>query len=233
MNRGPKNDDAFDSEESSGVTTTMATVPAKTLRLSELEESDRTAYFSVTALLERGKAVAARSEPPAAAAPPEVSAPPVPAERPQVTYLAPDTSLPKKPGPWQQLREASLAKKAIVVMLPLLMGVLVLEPAAKKPRPAAGTSAAAAADGSPHAPVVPREVTAEDAPRLLATTPAEPPPALPKGVSLERAATDALSAGDFPRALGLYRELSKREPNNAAYREATRILERRAKEKLP
>jgi hypothetical protein len=81
--------------------------------------------------------------------------------------------------------------------------------------------------------VVPREVTEQEPEQMLAPSPAEPPPALPKGVSLERAATDALSAGDFQRALASYRELSRREPTNAAYREAARLLERRSKVKPP
>jgi hypothetical protein len=192
----------------------MAPVPAKAVRLSELEDADRTAYFSVTALMERGKAVAARSETLAAESLVVTEPPPPPAAA---------------PGFIQQLREASLARKATLVVLPLLLGLLALDPSFGKP-------AAAVLPPRPSAtqpPARPQHVAESDVPARLAPTPAEPPPALPKGVALERAASDALAGGDFQRALGSYRELSRREPGNVAYREAARILERRTREKQP
>lgn len=207
----------------------MAPVPAKTLRLSELDESDRTAYFSVTALMERGKAVAARSEP--AAAPSQSELPPAPlaTEPPHVTSVSPEATPNSKPSILQQLRDASLPRKASLVMLPLLIGLLALNPVFKNQPDAAGVPEPSA---SP-APVVPLHVT-ESAPLpLLAPTPAQPPPALPKGVTLERAASDALAAGDFPRALGFYRQLSRERPQNAAFNEAVRVLERRVREQQP
>lgn len=213
MNPKEPHPEAFDSEESSGVTT-MAPVPAKAVRLSELEDADRTAYFSVTALMERGKAVAARSETLAAESLVVTEPPPPPAAA---------------PGFIQQLREASLARKATLVVLPLLLGLLALEPSFGKPAAAVlppGPSAT-------QAPARPQHVAQPDLRARVAPTPAEPPPALPKGVTLERAASDALAGGDFQRALGSYRELSRREPGNVAYREAARILERRTREKQP
>lgn len=231
--RGPYND-AFDTEESSGVTT-MAPVPAKTLRLSELDEKDRTAYFSVTALMERGKAVAARSEPPLPVAPPPAAhlppAPPV--ESRQTPGLDEEVSLPLERGVLQQLREASPARKATLVVLPLLIGLLALKPVFKKDDAAAGVSPAPSAAAS-HAPMSSQHVAeSEQAPAAVAPTPAEPPAPLPKGVTLERAASDALAGGDFARALGFYRQLSRQNPEKAAYKEATRILERRQREKQP
>lgn len=218
MNTKGPHQDAFDSEESSGVTT-MAPVPAKTLRLSELDETDRTAYFSVTALMERGKAVAARSEPP-----PE----PLATESPPVAHVSPSAPPTPKPSALQQLRDASLPRKATLVVLPLLIGLLALNPVFKKP-----TAAAAPEPSVSHAPVRPQRVAESEPATRIAPTPAEPPPVLPKGVTLERAASDALAGGDFQRALGFYRELSRREPGSAAYREAARILERRLREKQP
>lgn len=213
--RGPYNEVGFDAEESSGVT--MAPVPVRPTRL-ELDESDRTQYFSVTALVERGKAVAARAEEPA---PPAAAT-----ERPQMTSV-PAPTLPVKSGILQQIREASFARKASAAMLPLLIGLLLLKPVFKKSE-ASSTPASAA---TTTALTTPKAVVAPEP--KLAPTPAEPPPTLPKGTSLERAAADAIAAGDYERALGLYRELSRRQPANAAYREAARILERRESEKRP
>jgi predicted component of type VI protein secretion system len=208
----------------------MAPVPAKTVRLSDLDESDRTAYFSATALMERGKAVAARAEPPLAPqAPPSAMAEPLAVEPPQVTTVTSDAIPTRKPGILQQLRDASPARKGMLIVLPLLLGVVAVEPWLTKAAETGAAPAAAAARSM----VVPQRV-AESAPKpLLAPTPAEPPPAPPKGVSWERAASDALVGGDYPRALGFYRELLRRSPENAAYREAVRILERRAQGQKP
>ena len=52
-------------------------------------------------------------------------------------------------------------------------------------------------------------------------------------MSLEKAAADALAAGDFGRALGFYRELARREPAHAAYAHAVTILERRVRVQAP
>jgi len=214
--RGPYNNAGLEAEESSGVT--MAPVPVKPTRL-DLDESDRTQYFSITALVERGKAVASRALPPVAPAPST--------ERPHVTTLPPEPG-PKKPGILQQIREASFPRKASAVMLPLLIGLLLFKPLKKNPSPSAADTAETTT-----AMTTPKAVAAPEPEPQLAATPAEPPPTLPKGMSLERAAADAIAAGDFGRALALYRELSRRQPDNAAYREAARILERRAKDKLP
>jgi hypothetical protein len=47
------------------------------------------------------------------------------------------------------------------------------------------------------------------------------------------AAADSVATGDFSRALGLYRELARREPQNQAYREAARILGERPQTRSP
>jgi hypothetical protein len=204
--------EAFESEESSGVTS-MAPVPAKPLRLNDVDEKDRTAYFSVTALVERGKAVAARVEAERAVEPP----PPPPAPEPPTATAAPSASL------LQQLGEASLARKATLIVLALLLPVAAMtpvfdeEPAAKAPAPA-------------HTPPLERHA-AEPAPSPSTAAPLEPLPALPKGVTLERAATDALAGGDFGRARRLYEELARQKPGVPAYREAARVLERRLRER--
>jgi hypothetical protein len=216
MNRhGPHNGASVDEEESSGVTS-LAPVPIKTMRLSGLHDADRTQYFSVNTLLERGRTVAAREQANSAVGPlsparmAEVSETPAPMVKAQ----------PPKPSIWQQIQQASLARKASAVLLLLLTSMLVLKPSFKKPRHGSLPAPSAAASVALPAPALPTP--------QLAATPPEPPPTLPRGVSLEKASADSVAAGDFQRAGRLYRELLRREPQNAAYREALRILERRA-----
>jgi hypothetical protein len=51
---------------------------------------------------------------------------------------------------------------------------------------------------------------------------------LPPGAkTLERQAVDAVAAGDYVRAAGVYEELSRRDPTNRVYAEAARILRNR------
>lgn len=214
---GPHNGASVDEEESSGVTS-LAPVPIKTMRLSVLHDADRTQYFSVNTLLERGKTVAAREQVNSAVGPPpslariaEVSETPPPMVKMQ----------PPTPSIWQQVQQASWARKASAVLLPLLISMLVLRPVLKKPKHGSLPAPSAAASVALPSPAFPTP--------QLAATPPEPPPTLPRGVSLEKAAADSVAAGDFQRASGLYRELLRREPQNAAYREALRILERRAR----
>jgi len=58
-------------------------------------------------------------------------------------------------------------------------------------------------------------------------------PILPRGVTVAHAAADSVATGDFSRAARLYRELSRREPTNQAYREAARILSERTPARAP
>jgi hypothetical protein len=92
------------------------------------------------------------------------------------------------------------------------------------------------------AEVTSAEPTSERAPTITITdpepsrsepSPAEPsrdrPSAAPDGktsheVTLARQAVDALLAGDRPKALQHYRELSRKAPDRDAYREAVRLL---------
>ena len=204
---GPDNGASLDEEESSGVTS-LAPVPIKTMRLSALQDADRTQYFSVNTLLERGKTVAAREQTRLSETPPPLA-----------------QQQPAKPSIWQQIQQASLARKASALLLPLLISMLVLKPVFKKPKHGSAPVPSAAASVALRSPALPTP--------KLAATPPEPPPTLPRGVSLEKAAADSVAAGDFQRAGGLYRELLRREPKNAAYREALRILERRTQAHSP
>ncbi len=234
--RGSHNGNArFDEKESSGVTR-LAPVPVKTMRLSGLDDNDRTQFFSAGVLVERGKVVAAREQEraaleqaraaAAAAAMAAAARPPTPDHQ----------SEPSKPGLVQQLRQASFARKATILLLPILLVLLLLKPVFKKPMQVAATAPGASAQALAIAslPVNPPAANAPAAAAVaLAATPPEPPPTLPRGVSLEKAAVDAVEAGDFGRALALYRELARREPQRAAYADAVKILERRVRAQAP
>jgi len=54
-----------------------------------------------------------------------------------------------------------------------------------------------------------------------------PPPPHPKLPTLEKLAADAVHAGDRTRAATLYADLAQRDPKNAAFAEAARILSSR------
>jgi hypothetical protein len=204
---GPHHGASVDEDESSGVTN-LAPVPTKTVRLGVIHDADRTQYFSANTLLERGKTVAMREQTHARETPPPIA-----------------NGQPPKPSLWQQFQQASLARKASAVLLPLLLSMLVLKPVFKKPKHASLPAPSAAATVGLPSPALPTP--------KLAATPPEPPPTLPRGVSLEKAAADSVAVGDFQRARGWYRELLRREPQNAAYREALRILERRVQAHSP
>ena len=224
MNR-PRHQSESTAEQSN--VKTLSPVPVKTMRLSGLSDPDCTQFFATGALVERGKAVSLREQARleyergmAARAADEAAA--------RAAAVAPGPSVapvPSKPGPWQQFRGASWPRKASALLLPLLIALLVLKPVFKKPVPlTAPASAPVAASSAPLA----AELAVPSAPKL-APTPAQPPPTLARGVTLEKAAVDAIAAGDFTRALTLYRELSRREPGRQVYQDALSILERRVR----
>jgi hypothetical protein len=210
--RGPYTDNTdFDTEESSGVG--LAPVPVKTVRLSALNDHDRTQFFHADSLVERGKAVAARDDQERQA---------------RLSAAAPaDTTPPStKPSLLQRAWGASFPRKASALMVVLLVAMFALKPvlqkqAAATPAPATGATQ------------VPAQHALATPPPQLAATPPEPPPVLPRGTTLEKAAVDAVAAGDFRRALSFYRELARRNPNATAYHEAERILEQRVRAQAP
>jgi len=202
--------DDVDADESSGVTTLLP-VANKTARLFELSESDSTSYFSASELLERGKALAARTA--ESSTPPAVNAVPEPNPEPA-------------PAPERQIQRTSLARKAIAVLLPLLCALLLTEPLLKKPEQKAINQP------SPSAAAPSASALAKITPPVASAAP-ETPPVLPRGMTAAHAAADSVATGDFSRALGLYRELARQEPKNQAYREAARILGERAQTRSP
>lgn len=225
MSTRPQNDVDLE-DESSGVTA-LSPVPVQPARFGDLSESDNTQYFSVKELMDRGKALAQDASPPAQAA----SQPPLPVySTPPVAAPVPAAAVPARPSALEQLRDASLARKAILVILPLLLALFVLKPPFKKRAPVAASPAvpAASAKAKPEptpAPLPESEpVVAEDV---------EQPIKLGRGVTLQRAAADSVAAGNFEQALSAYRELARREPSNAAYAEAVRILSARVSSRVP
>jgi hypothetical protein len=211
----PQNE--IDVDESSGVTS-MLPVANKPARLFELSEGDSTSYFSASELLERGKALAAKTA--ESVAPPAVNAVPEPEPEPE-----PEPT-PKRPGVLDEFRRASFAKKATALLLPPLCALLLATPLFEKAEPKA-VSKPTPSVAAPSASAV-----VKLAPPITSAAP-EPPPVLPRGVTVAHAAADSVATGDFSRALGLYRELARREPKNQAYREAARILGERAQTRSP
>lgn len=210
----PQNE--LDDDESSGVTSLLP-VANKPARFFELSEGDSTSYFSASELLERGKALAARTA--EASAQPAVNAVPEPEPEP--------APAPERPGWFAEFRRASFARKATAILLPLLCVLWLAKPpfrrsdpkVVSKPSPSAAAPSASASEKA----IVPQ----------VASAAPDAPPVLPRGVTDARAAADSVATGDFSRALALYRELSRREPKNQAYREAARILGERAQTRAP
>ena len=208
MSSSPQDD--ADSDESSGITT-LRPVPVKQARSFELAESDGTQYFSAAELLERGKALAAHASEPASPLVQEAP-PPTPAALSRSSFIA-------------QFRQASALRKASALLLPLLCVLLLVKPLLKRAEPRAARE--------PSANIAAKLVAVES--KLVA--PPQSPPAseitLPRGVTMARAAADSVATGDFSRALALYRELARREPENRVYAEAARILSERAQVRTP
>ena len=132
-------DDADDSEQS-GVTS-LRPVPVKPARLVDLAEGDSTHYFSASALLDRGKALAAQANEPA---PPRAEPAALPAEAAPPRVVE---TVPQRPSWRVQFQQASGARKAAAILLPLLCLALLLKPAFKLVRPPA-----ASAPSAPSAP---------------------------------------------------------------------------------
>jgi len=234
--RAPEGDVDLE-HESSGVTSlpaaasaSMVPVPATPTRLLDFDE-DCTQYFSVDELWARRPTSVAEGAAPAGTPPPT----------PPLAVGAPTSAAAKRRGLLQSLRQASLVRQATLIMLPLLIGLLLLKPVLEHSRGrAAGTGArttATATSGltTPKPSSAPVVGPAPEAARAEAPVRGAPVPRATPGhaVSLERAAADSLALGDFPRAAALYGQLSQREPNNLAYREATRILTERVRGHSP
>jgi predicted component of type VI protein secretion system len=181
-------------------------VPAKPALLHELAESDSTSYFSATDLLERGKALSAQASEPS----------PAPAQEVLPSELE---AAPQRTGWLAQFRRASLVRKALAVLLPLLCVVLLAKPVLEKSRHRSASQPSASV-AAPSAPAQPTLTSPQPSASVA-------PLALPRGVTAAHAAADSVATGDFSRAATLYRELSRREPANLAYREAARILSER------
>lgn len=119
-------------------------------------------------------------------------------------------------------RKTSGVTRACLLLLPLIALVWGL-PRVRQRFRQHEPEAVAAPPSSLSAPALPATSsnvpTAEQA--AVDVTEGEPQP-LP--ASLERMAADRIAAGDPKAALTIYRDLAARQPNNAAFREAVRIL---------
>jgi hypothetical protein len=135
----------------------------------------------------------------------------------------------------QSIALASPARKATLVVLPLMLLLVSLKPIFKpRPSPAKRAIAAAAIAPSarnteppaPAAALVPARAPLEPSPASAAAAAGLNGVAVKPGVSLERAATDSLASGDYARALELYRALAAARPEAPAYSSAVKVLER-------
>jgi hypothetical protein len=150
-----------------------------------------------------------------------------------------------KKGFW---REASIPKKATLVLLPIALvavaiSVLMEPQRAAPPKPAPAASASATADAAAPNPAENTLNTPVNAPALPSADPSEAPSPsasaaavsppgtaraltpLPRGKKTQqRAAADAVAAGNFDEAMRLYEDLAKATPDDQAYAEAARIM---------
>jgi hypothetical protein len=207
--------------------------------IPEPEESDHetTRALPLPAVV----APVARPAPPAVIVAPEettriavggpIAAPP--AVAPTVAKVSPLVQLKA------QWKEASLPKKAILVLLPLAFFMVIFglddapAPAKKKTSPASSGSASVA-QAKVTKPTATQELQEEPPPPKPATTAAAPSatgksPQSTTTKPAERAALDAVAAGSLVPAAELYDELAKAHPENPAYKEAARILRAKTK----
>jgi hypothetical protein len=200
--------------------------------------------------------------------PPEAPAPSPDASQPIAAPPLPKVEPPAKPSPLAQMRaqwkEASLPKRAILVLLPVAFVAVVFglddepEPAAKKPQVEVVAAKSSANDGtaktapkSPEDDEEPKPKTTKvaestsaaplkPAPQPTTQTTTQPAPQTNGGAtsaaktagsvkSPERAAVDAVAAGNWEMAANLYEQLAKDRPEVRAYGEAARILRAKAK----
>jgi hypothetical protein len=137
---------------------------------------------------------------------------------------------------------ATSSRRASILAIPgLFLGAYLLfaEDEAEtvtSPRTTVARSATASASAAPTAPATrPTARPADSAAATPAPTPVAPattaaPTSRPRGSkepppkTPQRQAADAIAAGDTAGALRLYEQLVKEDPNNAAYKEAVRIL---------
>jgi hypothetical protein len=174
--------------------------------------AESTHYFSVEELLGR------RS--PASIAEPAPALPEVPSAG----------KVAKEPSGLAAFRAASPARKAILAVLPLLIGLVLARPALRDRFAASAHSVPSATIYEAPAAALQPSADPQPSPPLA---PPVPKMSLPNGVSLARAAADSVAAGDYARALALYRGLAAREPHNPAHARAVSILEQRARQAGP
>ncbi len=133
---------------------------------------------------------------------------------------------------------SSIPQKAILCLLPLAFAAVFFvfndedsaKPAAVKPKPSASALAVASAPtldttGSVPAATAPPPAETSTAPAPVAT-PSKPssPAGKAPAKTIERQAADAVIAGSYAEAVGLYEQLAAQHPDQPVYRESIRIL---------
>jgi hypothetical protein len=193
--------------------------------IPELDEVERTLFLSVDDLKQRSQAL--QQEAPSASAVVAASADAAPASVPAPPLTdAASFAQAVRPSLMRRLTRSiaavSWARKATLVVLPLLIGLLLYKPVFRNQPPRAKTPLAQAPARAARASSAARP---HSKPAAAAPTP-RPTRQAPPGSSLERAAVDSLAAGNYPQALDIYRSLATANPSRTAYATAVKVLER-------
>jgi len=182
--------------------------------------------------------------PPPVVIAPSFEAPPSPEATKKIVRTTTKTA-PVKPSIGQEMlaqwKAASGPKKAILLLLPVAFVFVSYGFSDDEPEPRKPTRATASASASAPASASATETvdTSEPAPKPPTPVPTSVPSTAPSASSwktdgkrtLERVAIDAVAAGAFDQAAKIYMELAEAHPDNAAYREAARILRAKAASK--
>jgi len=125
----------------------------------------------------------------------------------------------------EQWREASLVKKALVLLLPLAIVSMLLIFREERPAARGSAKAAESASGSMSSAGSVRSGSVSASGSVSGSAPPAVAPSDDSDASsLERAAADAVAAGAYADAIRIYDALAAAHPDRAVYREAARIL---------
>lgn len=140
----------------------------------------------------------------------------------------------------EQWREATMMQRVILIMMPFVFvaAYYLFQTPEPEATPAPSASAPAVASAAPSQSAAPRAKVAAKPPQSASASPSATPSAPPtaarhppakavKGKTEQRAAVDAVAAGDYKKALELYKALAAAHPDKPAYKESVEILRKK------